>query len=103
MLIGNGPDENLLKRMAIEFKLDKIKFLGLIHYEKLYHYYSIADIFILPSITTKMFKEPWGLVINEAMNQGCPVITTNAVGAAMGGLVEENKTVLLYQKKIVKH
>jgi hypothetical protein len=33
-------------------------------------------------------KEPWGLVVNEAMNQGLPVIATDAVGAAAGGLVQ---------------
>ena len=31
-----------------------------------YRYYAIADVFVLPSIATKDFKEPWGLVVNEA-------------------------------------
>jgi hypothetical protein len=30
-------------------------------------------------------KKPWGLVVNEAMNQGLSVIATEAVGAAAGG------------------
>jgi glycosyltransferase involved in cell wall biosynthesis len=33
-------------------------------------------------------KEPWGLVVNEVMNQGVPVVATTAVGAAAGGLVQ---------------
>jgi glycosyltransferase involved in cell wall biosynthesis len=33
-------------------------------------------------------KEPWGLVVNEVMNQGVPVVATAAVGAAAGGLVQ---------------
>ena len=33
------------------------------------------------------FREPWGLVVNEAFDQGVPVIATDAVGAAAGGLV----------------
>ena len=33
-------------------------------------------------------KETWGLVVNEAMNQGVPVVATDAVGAAAGGLVQ---------------
>ncbi len=37
----------------------------------------IADVFILPSTT-----ESWGLIINEAMDFGLPIITTNQVGAA---------------------
>ena len=36
-------------------------------------------------------KEPWGLVVNEAMNQGVPVVVTEAVGAAAGGLVQSGR------------
>ena len=48
----------------------------------------LADLFVLPSVTMPTGKEPWGLVVNEAMNQGLPVIATEAVGAAAGGLVQ---------------
>jgi glycosyltransferase involved in cell wall biosynthesis len=34
-------------------------------------------------------REPWGLVVNEAFNQGVPVVATRAVGAVMGGLVQD--------------
>ena len=37
----------------------------------------------------RTFREPWGLVVNEAMNRGLPVIATDAVGAAAGGLVRD--------------
>jgi glycosyltransferase involved in cell wall biosynthesis len=49
----------------------------------------LADVFVLPSITTREIKEAWGLVVNEAMNQGTPVVVTDAVGAGVGGLVQE--------------
>ena len=39
--------------------------------------------------------EPWGLVANEAMNQHCAVIATDAVGAAAGGLVRQEATGLV--------
>ena len=39
-------------------------------------------------VTMPTGKETWGLVVNEAMNQGLPVIATEAVGAAAGGLVQ---------------
>ena len=44
----------------------------------------MADIFILPSV-----NETWGLVINEAMSQGCAIITTAEVGSA-ADLVEQD-------------
>ncbi len=52
-------------------------------------YYALADVFVLPSITLPQGKEPWGLVVNEAFDQGVPVIVTEAVGAAAGGLVQD--------------
>jgi glycosyltransferase involved in cell wall biosynthesis len=68
---------------------DNIFHIDQVPNEKLYLYYAISDIFVLPSITTKTFKEPWGYVINEAMCQGCAIITSDAVGAGVGGLVKE--------------
>ena len=44
---------------------------------------------VVPSIATRTFREPWGLVVNEAMNQGLAVIASDAVGAAAGGLVRD--------------
>jgi glycosyltransferase involved in cell wall biosynthesis len=51
--------------------------------------YAAADVLVLPSIPTRTFREPWGLVVNEAMNRGLAVIATDAVGAAAGGLVRD--------------
>jgi len=51
--------------------------------------YAAADVLVVPSIPTRTFREPWGLVVNEAMNRGLPVIASDAVGAAAGGLVRD--------------
>lgn len=53
--------------------------------------YAAADVLVLPSISTRTFREPWGLVVNEAMNQGLAIIATDAVGAAAGGLVRDGR------------
>ena len=66
----------------------RVRFTGYVAPENTVLYYAVADVYVLPSITTRLFKEPWGLVVNEAFNQGVPVIATDAVGAAAGGLVE---------------
>ena len=57
--------------------------------------YAAAALTVLPSIPTPRFLEPWGLVCNESMLQGRPVIATDAVGAAAGGLVRDNETGLV--------
>jgi glycosyltransferase involved in cell wall biosynthesis len=57
--------------------------------------YSAADAVVLPSIRTATFTEPWGLVCNEAMHQGTPVIASDAVGAAAGGLVVDGRNGLV--------
>jgi glycosyltransferase involved in cell wall biosynthesis len=57
--------------------------------------YAAADVLVAPSIPTRTFREPWGLVVNEAMNRGLPVIASDAVGAAAGGLVLDRKNGLV--------
>jgi glycosyltransferase involved in cell wall biosynthesis len=51
--------------------------------------YAACDVLVVPSIATRTFREPWALVVNEAMNRGLPVIATDAVGAVAGGLVRD--------------
>lgn len=46
--------------------------------DELFKHYSIADIFILPST-----YEPWGLVVNEAMAAGLPVLVSEICGCSM--------------------
>src|SRR4051812_31491715 len=63
--------------------------------EALRNFYAGSDVVVIPSIPTRDFREPWGLVANEAFNQGVPVIATDAVGAAAGGLIEHERTGLV--------
>ena len=60
--------------------------------EQLREVYAHADVLVVPSIPTASFREPWGLVVNEAMNRGMAVIASDAVGAAAGGLVRDGDT-----------
>ena len=60
---------------------------GVVGPEEVRNSYAAADVLVIPSLATRHFLEPWGLVANEAMNQHLPVIATDAVGAAAGGLV----------------
>jgi glycosyltransferase involved in cell wall biosynthesis len=62
---------------------------------QLRNFYAGSDVVVVPSVPTRDFLEPWGLVVNEAFNQGVPVIATSAVGAAAGGLVRHEQTGLV--------
>jgi glycosyltransferase involved in cell wall biosynthesis len=57
--------------------------------------YGACQVLVVPSIATRTFREPWGLVVNEAMNRGLAVIASDAVGAAAGGLVRDGETGLV--------
>ena len=77
VFIGNGKLKPSLENYVKENQFKYIFFLGFKNQTELPRYYAIADIFVLPSS-----YEPWGLVVNEAMCAGLPVITTDRVAAA---------------------
>jgi glycosyltransferase involved in cell wall biosynthesis len=70
--------------------------VGKVPPERLRTLYASADTVVVPSIPTATFKEPWGLVVNEAMLQGTPVIASDAVGAVAGGLVRDGRNGLIF-------
>ncbi len=61
--------------------------------------YSLATVLVLPSIMTSDFLEPWGLVVNEAMNQGVPVIASESVGAVAAGLVRDGQNGIVVRER----
>ena len=76
LLLGDGPDKTTLNKFKSQ-NLFKFIWLGQVEYHDIYKYYASSDIFIHPSI-----GDIWGLVINEALLMGKPVICTNVIGAA---------------------
>ncbi len=56
---------------------------------------AVADVLVIPSLRTRSFREPWGLVANEAMNQSTPIIASDEVGAVAGGLVRHERNALV--------
>lgn len=63
--------------------------------EQLRNFYAAADVLVMPSLRSRSFREPWGLVANEAMHQGTPIIASNEVGAVAGGLVRHERNGLV--------
>ncbi len=54
-----------------------------------------SDVLVIPSLRTRTFREPWGLIANEAMHRTVPVIASDQVGAAAGGLVMHERNGLV--------
>lgn len=93
VLAGAGSERQRLEHIAQELGIaSRVRFTGYVDPLETAAYYALAWTYVLPSITTPMLKETWGLVVNEAFNQGLPVIATDAVGAAAGGLVRHSVT-----------
>lgn len=72
-IVGAGILESELRGMA----KSNISFSGFIENDRLPDIYRAHDIFVLPSRT-----EPWGLVVEEAISNGLPVIVSDRVGSA---------------------
>lgn len=88
-LIGSGPLEPEIRRAAAASS--RIEMVGHVSQEDLPAQLARSRCLVLPSVTTALDREPWGLVINEAMHAGLPVIVSDAVGAAAGGLVRDGQ------------
>jgi glycosyltransferase involved in cell wall biosynthesis len=75
-IVGTGPLGNQLKQQVADTGLqDSVKFLGSLQDEPLSQEYFGATCMVLPSV-----REPWGLVTNEALSHGCPVIVSESCG-----------------------
>jgi glycosyltransferase involved in cell wall biosynthesis len=85
VLVGTGPTPPWVPAGGAVVRI------GRLPAERLRDVYAAADALVVPSIPTRTFREPWGLVVNEAMNQGLPAIASDAVGAAAGGLVRDGR------------
>ena len=84
-IIGEGQEEEALRKLVDEQKLLNVKLVGFMHKEELEDYYRAADLFVLPTR-----GDIWGLVINEAMACGLPIISTDRCVSALE-LVCENE------------
>lgn len=100
LLVGKGPLEDDLRVLARELGIEqRIRFAGYVDQEDLPAYLQASDVVVLPSVTTPRFREPWGLVLNEAMAAMTAVVATDAVGAVAGGLVVDGETGLVVPER----
>lgn len=84
VIVGDGPLRNTLQEKA-ERCFSRVIFTGTEYGLNVKAWYSIADIFVLPS-----FHETFGAVVPEALMSGCYSLVSNAAGSAP--LVQKGKT-----------
>ncbi len=75
-IVGDGPLLASLKTLAANLALNNVHFSGSVSNDELPEYLYNADCFILAS-----FSESWGLVVNEAMAAGLPILLSNKINA----------------------
>lgn len=77
-IVGNGPLENDLRELLWKNNLDDcVTFCGALRPEEVRRKMEATNIFI----ATSNYKEGWGAVVNEAMNSGCAVVASHAMGS----------------------
>jgi glycosyltransferase involved in cell wall biosynthesis len=78
VLLGNGPLRETLNSQLLTLNLnEQVRLPGFKPYDELPVYYALANAFVHASTT-----EQWGLVVNEAIASGLPVIVSNRCGCA---------------------
>jgi glycosyltransferase involved in cell wall biosynthesis len=97
VLLGDGPLKADICRLISDFRLHgHVHLRGFIQYRELPAYYALADAFVHASTT-----EQWGLVVNEAMATGLPVIVSNRCGC-VPDLVAEGKNGFTFNPESVE-
>lgn len=76
VLAGSGEMDDRLRAMAAANPDLSIHFPGFINQQELPRLFGASDIFVLPSQA-----EPWGLIINEAMCAGLPIVAAREIGS----------------------
>jgi glycosyltransferase involved in cell wall biosynthesis len=76
IIVGDGEQRATLEACTCDLNLDDVRFAGFRNQSVLPRFFQLADVFVLPSR-----HEPWGLIVNEAMAAGCPVIVSTDVGS----------------------
>lgn len=77
VFLGEGAERGRLEAAAERYGLSRVVITGFVNQQEISRYYAAADLLALPSS-----HEPWGLVLNEGMCFGLPLVASDAVGAA---------------------
>lgn len=91
LVVGDGSLKAELESFVFNNQIPDVTFAGYIVFPDIIKYYKASDIFVLPST-----YEPWGLVVNEAMIMGLPVIVSSEVGCR-SDLIEDGQNGFVFE------
>jgi glycosyltransferase involved in cell wall biosynthesis len=92
LFLGDGPERPRLEEaIAAEGLGERVRISGFVNQSEIPAWYAASDCLVLPSDS----QETWGLVVNEGMAAGLPVIVSDAVGCSPD-LVEEGANGFTY-------
>jgi len=94
---GDGPCRDELRRQAGLVSAGVVRFVGFAQRDQLAAYYALAEMLILPTHT-----DTWGLVVNEAMACGLPVIVTDVAGCVPDLLTENWNGKIVPSKQVAR-
>lgn len=77
LLVGDGSERDRLQALAAELRAQNVVFAGPIAHHEIAAYYALAHFLVLPTLL-----DVWGLVVNEAMASGVPVLCSRYAGCA---------------------
>jgi glycosyltransferase involved in cell wall biosynthesis/SAM-dependent methyltransferase len=79
VMVGKGPERDAVMARAGEIGIaERFLFIESHPYGRMRDLFNAADLFVLPSISTRMWKEQFGMVLIEAMACGAPVVSTTS-------------------------
>ena len=99
LIVGEGEQRSQIEarlHQASEQEREGVRILGFRNQSELPRFYDLCDVFVLPSI-----HEPWGLVVNEAMNAGKAIVVSDQVGC-QPDLVEDGDNGLVFPARNVE-
>jgi len=78
IILGDGELKEDLQQFIINHNIQNVHFQSSVSWQKVPEYLALSNVLVLPS-----YSEPWGLVVNEAMACGLPVVVSDKCGSAV--------------------
>jgi glycosyltransferase involved in cell wall biosynthesis len=86
LVVGSGPLESEMRRVVTAERIPDVVFAGFLDQTEVHRAYACGDVFALVS----SHDETWGVVVNEAMNFGLPIVVSDRVGSGSDLVQSDN-------------